>query len=141
MLRPHRVSIWFEAEYDPSITNQTHNELWVIERNVGRSLSLRTLTHKLDWVAFNPLVAHSVMEDCAHDIPNLRSCALCPLDAVQPFFNSYRLDVLKPVIHPARKNPASGRLPSAHLAIDDEIRLPPIPPRFSWAISPDRVQR
>jgi hypothetical protein len=23
MHRPHRVSIWLEAEYDPSITNQT----------------------------------------------------------------------------------------------------------------------
>src|SRR5665213_1594570 len=30
--RPHTVSIWLEAEYDPSITNQTRPELWVIER-------------------------------------------------------------------------------------------------------------
>jgi hypothetical protein len=38
-----------------------------------------------------------MMKDCAHDIPNLRSCALCPLDAVQPFFNGYRLDVIESV--------------------------------------------
>jgi hypothetical protein len=75
-------------------------------KNVGRSLSLRALTYELDWVAFNPLVPHCVMKDCAHDIPNLRSRALRPLDAVQPFFNSYRLDVIKSVIPPARKNPA-----------------------------------
>ena len=46
------------------------------------------------------------MKDRAHDIPNLRSRALGPLDAVQPFFNSYRLDVIKSVISPTRKNPA-----------------------------------
>jgi hypothetical protein len=45
------------------------------------------------------------MKDCAHDIPNLRSRALRRLDAVQPFFNSYQLDVIKSVIPPARKNP------------------------------------
>jgi len=46
------------------------------------------------------------MKDCAHDIPNLRSRALCPLDAVQPFFNGYRLHVIESVIPPASKNPA-----------------------------------
>jgi len=38
MHSPHTVSIWLEAEYDPSITNQTRPELWVIERNSGRLL-------------------------------------------------------------------------------------------------------
>src|SRR5271156_4920858 len=38
MHRPHSVSIWLEAAYDPSITNQTRPELWVIERNSGRLL-------------------------------------------------------------------------------------------------------
>ena len=31
MHRPHGVSIWLEAEYDPSITNRTRPDLWVIE--------------------------------------------------------------------------------------------------------------
>jgi len=36
MHHPHSVSIWLEAAYDPSITNQTRLDLWVIERNSGR---------------------------------------------------------------------------------------------------------
>ena len=55
--------------------------------NLRHPLPLRTLTHELDWVAVNPLVPHRVMEDCAHDISNLCSRRLRPLDAVQPFFN------------------------------------------------------
>lgn len=44
------------------------------------------------------------MEDCAHDIPNLRSRALCPLDAVQAFFNGHRFQLIKSVI------PQRGRI-------------------------------
>jgi hypothetical protein len=51
-------------------------------------LPFRTLTDKYEWVAVNPLIPHRVMEDCAHDISDLRSCPLGPLDAVQPVFNS-----------------------------------------------------
>jgi hypothetical protein len=39
--RTHSVSTWLEAGYDPSRTNRTHPELWVIERNSGR-LSIRS---------------------------------------------------------------------------------------------------
>jgi hypothetical protein len=34
MHHPHSVSIWLEAAYNPSITNQTRLELWVIESRV-----------------------------------------------------------------------------------------------------------
>ncbi len=106
--------------------------------NVGHSLSLRALTHELDWVAVNPLVPHCVMEDCAHEVPNLRSRAFCPLDAVQPFFNCDRLDLIKPVISPARKNPAlqiafvrgSRRKRLASLILTNQLLEPVVSDQF-----------
>jgi hypothetical protein len=73
--------------------------------NVRHFLSFRALAHELDWVVVNPLVPHCVMKDCAHQIPNLRSRAFRPLDAVQPFFNGDRLYLIKSVISPTRQNP------------------------------------
>ena len=56
-------------------------------KNFWHFLSLRALAHEFDWVAISPLVPHRVMKDCAHQVPNLRFRAFCPLDAIQPFFN------------------------------------------------------
>src|SRR5271169_662024 len=59
MHRPHSVSIWLEAAYDPSITNQTRLELWVIERNSGRLLLIQgSGTGRSVWARF---LSHSLV--------------------------------------------------------------------------------
>src|ERR1035438_6156639 len=73
--------------------------------HVRHLLPFRTLADKLDWVAVNPLVPHSVMENGAHQISNLRSRCFRPLDAVQPFFNGDRLYLIESAISPTRENP------------------------------------
>jgi hypothetical protein len=46
-----------------------------------------------------------VGEECAHEVPNLGSCALRSLDTVQPIFYCDGLYLVERVISPPRKNP------------------------------------
>lgn len=62
--------------------------------NIGHLLPLRALADELDGVAIHPLVSHRVMEESAHEIPNLRLCSPCPLDAPQPLLNCDRLNLV-----------------------------------------------
>jgi len=59
----------------------------------------------LDWVAINPFVAHRVLEDGTHDVPNLRFRCSRPLNAVKPLFNCDWLDLIELEVSPTRKNP------------------------------------
>ena len=78
------------------------------------------------------------MEDGTHQIPNLRSRSFRPPDAIQPFFNSDRLDLIQPVISPARKNPGpqiafvcgSRRERFASLILTDQLLEPVMSDQF-----------
>src|SRR5258708_3702205 len=73
--------------------------------NVRNALAFRALSNELDRILVRPFVSHRVSKECAHEVPNLSSCALCPLDPVQPLFDCYGLHLVERVISPARKNP------------------------------------
>lgn len=87
------------AEFAEQELNFNHFE------NIRNALPFRALPNELDRISICPFVSHCVCEECAHEVPNLGSCALSPLDPVQPLFDCYGLHLFERVISPARKNP------------------------------------
>ena len=90
-------------------------------KNFGHLLSLRALAYELDRIAIRPLVAHCVMKDGAHPIPDLRFRAASPLDAGQPFFNCDWFYLIELVISPTRQDPS---LQVAFVSCSRRERLP-----------------